>query len=243
MAGGPADAPPGGALSTDAAAAADLRARLDTAETALAETQQHLTTAQGALADRDAAAAAAALEAAGNPLRHGGAPARAGAGGGAAADRLPAEEAAAANAARRAANLEGVDGDGARRGDEAPPAGPLGPDGAPPGGADYAVYGDEDEGSDGDALGGWAPAGGAGAIGRRGSARRRALDEAGAYDDGFDFAARFSASDYLQSFDIPRSIMRADGLPMPFTPCDPVHASTFTAGSRDEIEALRAQPR
>eukprot|EP00170_Pyropia_yezoensis_P007143 contig_29147_g7165 len=63
------------------------------------------------------------------------------------------------------------------------------------------------------------------------------VDEAGAYDDGFDFAARFSASDYLQSFDIPRSIMRADGLPMPFTPCDPVHASTFTAGSREEIEA------
>eukprot|EP00170_Pyropia_yezoensis_P008316 contig_34720_g8343 len=31
--------------------------------------------------------------------------------------------------------------------------------------------------------------------------------------------------------------MRADGLPMPFTPCDPVHTATFTVGSRDEIEA------
>ncbi|KAK1867592.1 hypothetical protein I4F81_010098 [Pyropia yezoensis] len=39
------------------------------------------------------------------------------------------------------------------------------------------------------------------------------------------------------SFDIPRSVLREDGLPMPFTPSDPVHTATFNVGSRDEIEA------
>jgi len=32
-------------------------------------------------------------------------------------------------------------------------------------------------------------------------------------------------------------VLRDDGLPMPFTPSDPVHTATFTIGSRDEIEA------
>lgn len=31
--------------------------------------------------------------------------------------------------------------------------------------------------------------------------------------------------------------MRVDGLPMPFTPCDPVLSANVTAGSRDELEA------
>ncbi|KAK1861241.1 hypothetical protein I4F81_003825 [Pyropia yezoensis] len=66
---------------------------------------------------------------------------------------------------------------------------------------------------------------------------RRNIDAAGAYDDGFDFCTRFSPDDWLQSFDIPRSVLPPDGLPMPFTPCDPVHTATFTIGSRDEIEA------
>lgn len=79
------------------------------------------------------------------------------------------------------------------------------------------------------------PATGAGA-GRAGRPRRAAVGESGAYDDGFDFPTRFSQSDWLQNFDIPRSVLRADGLPVPFTPCDPVHAATFTVGSRDEIE-------
>jgi len=63
------------------------------------------------------------------------------------------------------------------------------------------------------------------------------VDEAGAYDDGFAFRTSFRADDRLSSFDIPRRILRPDGLPMTFTPCDPVHSATFTSGSRDELEA------
>lgn len=233
MAGGFSDVPPGGTPSTDPA----LIARLAAAEAALVATRQELTTAHSAIAARDAAAAAAA-DSAGDAVGDRRAPAGAGAGGGAAGDRVPTEDAAAANAARRGADPPAGRGvTGSRRGAEAPPAGALGPVGAPLGGDDDVDYEDEDEGDDGNSNGGWAPAIDAHAGGRGGHARRAALEEAGAYDDGFDFPTRFSASDWLQSFDIPWSVMRADGLPMPFTPCDPVHTATFTVGSRDEIEA------
>jgi len=95
----------------------------------------------------------------------------------------------------------------------------------------------QDDGTD------WGPA----PRGRFGGARRggrfqsraEALDEAGAYNDGFDFRSRLGPDDWLQAFDVPRAVLRDDGLPVPFTPADPVHTSTFTAGSRDENEARR----
>jgi len=86
-----------------------------------------------------------------------------------------------------------------------------------------------------------------GARGRFGGARRDgrvpsradAPDAAGAYNDGFDFRARLGPEDWLQAFDVPRAVLRDDGMPVPFTPADPVHTTTFTAGSRDESEARR----
>lgn len=231
MAGGPSDVPPGGTPFTDSA----LAARLVAAKAALVATRQELTTAQSAIATRDAVAAAAA-DAARDAVGDRRAPAGPGVGGGEATDRKPAEAAAAANTAGRNANPPAGRGVvDARRGTEGPPAGALGPVDAPLGGDNDADYEDEDEGDDGKSNGGRAPAIDGGV--RGGCARRAALEETGAYDDGFDFPTRISASNWLQSFDIPRSVMRADGLPMPFTPCDPVHTATFTIGSRDEIEA------
>jgi len=115
-------------------------------------------------------------------------------------------------------------------------------DGAPLGGDAVAEYHNPDDGDRAsDATGGWAPTHQSGTfLGGRppcGSRSRPAVDEAGAYDDGFAFRTSFRADDRLSSFDIPRRILRPDGLPMTFTPCDPVHSATFTSGSRDELEA------
>lgn len=57
------------------------------------------------------------------------------------------------------------------------------------------------------------------------------------YNDGFDKVLPPAASDWLTAFDIPRSIVRPDGMPVPFSPDDGVHNTTFASGSRDEIEA------
>lgn len=57
------------------------------------------------------------------------------------------------------------------------------------------------------------------------------------YNDGFDEAVPPAPADWLTAFDIPRSIVRPDGMPVPFSPDDGVHNTTFTSGSRDEIEA------
>jgi len=100
---------------------------------------------------------------------------------------------------------------------------------------DIGAYGELDEGDAAEDVGGRVPAHGGGA-GRAGRLRRTTADESGTYDDGFYLATRFASSDWLQSLDIPRSVMRADRLPMPFTPREPVHAATFHVGSRDEIE-------
>lgn len=59
------------------------------------------------------------------------------------------------------------------------------------------------------------------------------------YNDGFDAAVTPKAHEWLQSFDIPRAIIRPEGLPVPFTPQDGVHGATFVHGSRDEMEARR----
>ena len=69
--------------------------------------------------------------------------------------------------------------------------------------------------------------------------RADALDEAGAYNDRFDFPTNLGSDDWLQSFDIPRLVLRHDGLPVPFTPADSVHTATFSAGSHVESEARR----
>jgi len=236
MAGGPTAVPPAGTPSTDSPETADLRARLAAARATLTDTQRDLTTARDAIAARDAAAADAAggMD---DALGHRGAPAGAGGGRGSAADRLAAAGTAAAHGARRDATPPA--GTGAAAGGpvaEHPPAGALCAAGAPLGGDDVGAYGEFDEGDDGEAVGGWVPAHSGGAV-RAGLPRRTPAEESGAYDDGFDIPTRFTSSDWLQSFDIPRSVLRADGLPMPFTPCDPVHAATFHVGSHDEIEA------
>lgn len=211
-----ATSPTGAALTapTDLAA---LRARLLDTETRLTQTQQDLSTATAAAAARDAADAATR-----DARDHGGAPAGAGARGG-----------------------QEVDGGAAAAAAAAPPPGGNGPPparaalgGEPLDGAAAGDYEDADDGTtaDGD-DGGWERAQDNRYRGYHGRAQRIADDEAGAYDDGFDFKASFTPADWLQSFDIPRSVLREDGLPMPFTPSDPVHTATFNVGSRDEIEA------
>lgn len=213
----PAASPTGAALTAPTELDA-LRARLLETETRLTQTQQDLSTATAAAAARDAAEATAR-----NALGHGGAPAGAGHRGGQETDGGAAAAAAAA-----------------------PP--PLTADGRLPARAadggeplDGAAAGDYEDADDGatadDDDGGWEGGPGGRYRGHRGRAQRANDDEAGAYDDGFDFKASFTPADWLQSFDIPRSVLREDGLPMPFTPSDPVHTATFNVGSRDEIEA------
>lgn len=69
------------------------------------------------------------------------------------------------------------------------------------------------------------------------SAREQRLDAIDAYDDGFDFAVTFAADYYLNSFDIPRFVLRADVMPVPFTQCDPVHASMLAPAKRGDAKA------
>lgn len=74
---------------------------------------------------------------------------------------------------------------------------------------------------------------------RRGAGRADYRDDwaVEGYNDGFDKVIPPSATDWLSAFDIPRSIIRPDGMPVPFSPDDGVHNTTFAIGSRDEIEA------
>eukprot|EP00168_Porphyra_purpurea_P010779 TRINITY_DN2687_c0_g1_i2.p2 TRINITY_DN2687_c0_g1~~TRINITY_DN2687_c0_g1_i2.p2 ORF type:complete len:376 (-),score=85.04 TRINITY_DN2687_c0_g1_i2:14-1141(-) len=210
--------PPAGATPTTETELDALRARLLDTETRLSQTQQDLSTAITAAGARDA------LDAAARDTRNDGrAPADAGRRGGQTADRGAAAAAAPADALV-------INGDDVPNRD-------AGGD-APLDGAAAADYEDPGDGAtaDGD-DGGWAGGEGGRYRGYRGRAHRTADDDAGAYDDGFDFKTTFTPSDWLQSFDIPRSVLRDDGLPMPFTPTDPVHTATFQVGSRDEIEA------
>jgi len=211
---------------------------LATAELGRSQTQTELSSARRTIAEHDAAAAVAP----GAPVDAARPPAGAGGGGGAA----PRGDAAALDAP-----IERI-GDGA--GD---PRVPVASDGAnvpaaAPGAIDNgagaygvdAYVGAADDVDDGENEGvDWV----GDARGRFGGARRGgrfppradALDAAGAYNDGFDFRARLGPDDWLQAFDIPRAVLRDDGMPVPFTPADPVHTTTFTAGSRDENEARR----
>lgn len=226
MAGGPALVPPPlGTVSTTLTETAALRARLAEAEADLTQTRADLSAAHANLTARDAAAAAP--DAGGS----GGAPTGASGGSGAAVDGVPAAPAATEDAGTVAAAVR-------------PPADAGAGAGAPAGGAplcadEVGAYArSEGDGADsvsGDYWGG--PPGGGGW--RRGGGRgaRDGYDVAGVYDDGFDFYKSYTLDDWLQGFDIPRSVLRPDGMPMPFTPSNPVHTATFPVGSRDEVEA------
>ncbi|KAK1859117.1 hypothetical protein I4F81_001714 [Pyropia yezoensis] len=62
-------------------------------------------------------------------------------------------------------------------------------------------------------------------------------DDPAIYNDGFDSIKVPAADEWLQAFDVPRSILRTDGMPIPFSPDDNVHATTFPTNSQDEQEA------
>lgn len=233
MPGGVATPPPPEVDATSADSDATLRARFRKLEARLTQTETKLTTARQTISAFNAAPphdavgdrAAAAGVGTGSRPATGGVPAG-DQGDRAVTDRPPLPPTAGGSAPLAA----GYAGAGATGDDDAP----LGDDED----ADYLNPDDGDRESDG--AGGW----GVARWGRNFSARatlgasdRPTIDEASAYDDGFDFRTSFKSSDWLQSFEIPRSVLRSDGLPMPFTPCDPVHASTFTPGSRDELEA------
>jgi len=235
MTDGAAGTPSTGAAAVPPLDLAALRARLLDTEARLSQTQQDLSAAQQTITSRDAAAAA--QDAVGSP---GGAPVGVGARGGQAAGRIAADGVGGGAVATPVGSVPpAADGHGrpaavrfgaGRASDDAPLGGDALDDYVDPTEGDFHSAAADD----------WSPAaGGAGGAGRHGGRRpgRPSIDDAGAYNDGFDFPVTFSPSDWLQSFDIPRSVLRADGMPMPFTPCDPVHSATFTTGSRDELEA------
>ncbi|KAK1866227.1 hypothetical protein I4F81_008747 [Pyropia yezoensis] len=209
-----------------------LRARLAAAEEGLTQTRTDLATARADLAARDAATAAAS-----DAVAAGGAPTGASGRGGAAADG-GATAAAAAGAGGPLAPSTSAPGALGGGGTGPPRRGiPVGD--APLGGdalGDYVNI--EDDGAASGAGDEWTgPQGDGGQAGARARGIRLGLDDAGAYDDGFDFYKSYTPVDFLQGFDIPRSVTRTDGMPMPFTPSDPVHTATFSVGSRDELEA------
>lgn len=103
------------------------------------------------------------------------------------------------------------------------------------GAPDYAATDNGKPADGGDA--GWAVGAGGSYQGYRGRAPRVTNDEAGAYDEGIDFKASFTPTDWLQSFYIRRLALREDGLPVPFTPVDSVQTATVHIGSRDKVEA------
>lgn len=216
MDGVPPPPPFAGAAPTAPTEVNDLTARLLATEARLAQAQHDLSTAATAAAARNAA------DAARNACKNGGTPAGTGARGGPATEggATAATALAPPPAADGALAAWDVDGDAPLDGADAP---------------DYAAT-DDGAPAEGDDAG-WAVGAGGRYQGYRGRAPRATDDEAGAYDDGFDFKASFTPADWLQSFDIPRSVLREDGLPMPFTPANSVHTATFHIGSRDEVEA------
>lgn len=233
MPGDAVDLPPPGQVATGADDAAALRARLLDAEARLTQTQRDLSAAQQTITALHAVPP-------GDAGSDGRAPTGLGTGGGPPPDGLAADSRGAGGAAARAALPPAAPAND--RAASSPAGGPAAADDAPFGDDAFADYVNPDDGDrESDGAGAWAQQrwGGqfSGGCSPVAGGNRRNIDAAGAYDDGFDFCTRFSPDDWLQSFDIPRSVLPPDGLPMPFTPCDPVHTATFTIGSRDEIEA------
>ncbi|KAK1857844.1 hypothetical protein I4F81_000458 [Pyropia yezoensis] len=181
-----------------------------------AAAQHDFSTATTAAAARDPA------DAARNTCDNGGKPAGTGARGGLATDVGAAAVTALAPrpAADGALAARDTDGDS-----------PFDGAGAP----DYAATDNGKPADGGDA--GWAVGAGGSYQGYRGRAPRVTNDEAGAYDEGIDFKASFTPTDWLQSFYIRRLALREDGLPVPFTPVDSVQTATVHIGSRDKVEA------
>ncbi|GAB0494932.1 hypothetical protein MMPV_006229 [Pyropia vietnamensis] len=220
------DYPPAADPSAAAAAElAQLRERLASAEAALVSTQTALAAARGPTTEHAALSAppagnAANIRGAAKGGGPGGLAPTDGTGGTAPYSRPPAASADPVGAT--AAGLE-------------PPAAPYNVDGTSLDDADLAAVLEQAD-VPSDNADDWAPR--QFPEGWRGRAAcEHRLDDASAYDEGFDFAATFTPDDYLRSFDVPRSVLRADYMPMPFTPCDPAYSAIFTTASRDEIEA------
>lgn len=219
--------PPTGAPPSVPTETAALRARLAEAEASLSQTQQDLLATRASSTAQDAASAAALQV---NSSGNGAAPSGSGVEGGTAAGGI----AAPPPAPRR-------DGGPAVRAAVSPnPVRGLGGGDAPLDGDAAADYVNDEEGLGEEPAQDWLAvrAGGGPARGARSQRQQQQqpVDD-GAFDDGVDANTTFTADDWIQSFDIPRSVLRADGQPMPFTSCDPVHTTTFTSGSRDEFEA------
>lgn len=197
--------------------ASALRARLAAAEASLSQTRLDLSVAQRSIAARDASPPPPQREAAARGGNEGGT----GVDGGTPSVTIPPTAAAT--------GIPPIEG-------EAVGASFL-LDGRTP--ADYEAAADLAPGSDvSDDYRGFV----SGArVGPRGGARLTGYtDEYGyaeGYNDGFDRVVPPGAGDWLQAFDIPRAILRSDGMPGPFSPDDGAHNATFTLGSRDDLEA------
>lgn len=215
---GPDDPPP---------PAGTVSERLAAAEAALAQTRLELEGAR-----RDAAEQAAARRAAPTPppVHNGtGAPGGGGAGG--------AGVGGTGGGPSPAGAADPLGGTGAAAQPAAPGNRPFVLPSTPAGTSpdDYANIGDG-EGSESAAE--WQTTRHAASVGRGGLPRYIPYpDDATIFNDGFDTIKVPAPDDWLQAFDVPRSILRPDGMPVPFTPDDNVHTATFNIGSRDEVEA------
>jgi len=209
---------------------AALRVRLEETEARLSQTHAELATARLAIAGHDAAQGAATAAAA---ALHDGA----GAAGG---RRTGGAAPSGANGVTPAAPATGITG-GAGGIIPAPTDGgttdrpyvlPAPVNG---GGQDYERIGDG-EGSDSPAD--WLARTNSVHAGRGATPRHYPyVDDAAVYNDGFDTIKVPAADEWLQAFAVPRSILRGDGMPVPFAPDDNVHSATFPNGGRDEVEA------
>lgn len=219
---GDAAGTPSGVTFTVPTEIAALRASLVDAEARLSQTRQDLLAARTAAAAQDAAGAAVRHV---NSVGDGAAAARPGVRGGAPSGGLPAAPPGAVVEDRVQFAITDAS---LRHGN------------TPPGGAAAGDYDNEDEGAGDEPAQDWAAVRAGGAPARGGRGRRQQQQQRNddcAFDDGFDAQATLTAEEWIQSFDIPRSVLRADGMPMPFTPSDPFHTSTFTSGSRDKLGA------
>jgi len=229
MVGTPPAAPSLGAVDLTEATSDARRVLLADAQASLTQTRGELADAQQTISVRDSTArpgpASEVNDGAGAPAR--------GHSGGSGADGVGGAAAAVA------ASLVDKPGVAPEHGQGSGAAGlplPLPVHGGAP--ADYEAAADGD-GSDGSfewrAFPPWT------LRGRGGHASGRYADHSAAppdgYNDGFDLVVIPAADDWLQAFDIPLAIMRPEGLPVPFTPDDGVHNTTFVNRNRDEMEA------
>jgi len=218
-----------------------LRALLTSTEDRLSQTLAELAAARLTIAERDAAITAATPAGEAASLHDGaGTAGRRGTGGAAAggsgvigrrpSDGIGGSGSGTTPAAGADGAADGATGDG---GSAARPV--VFPTPAAGRAEDYDHVGDG-EGSESPSD--WYAHANAARAGRGGLPRHaQYTDDVAVYNDGFDTIKVPAADEWLQAFDVPRSILRANGMPVPFSPDDNVHASTFPANSRDEQEA------